>query len=93
MIVIRIEMWPKGSAALAHEIGRMFIYNDGGTETQANYEVRVCRRGRFERSPRDIVQARGFTRVGRVEGFSRKAHNVWKLVLRSLQAAFPEERS
>lgn len=92
MIVVRIEMWPKGDESRAREIGRTYIYNAGGSLTKGDYEVRVCRKNRFEHVPRKVLSGEGFTRTGRVEGYPRLAYNVWRLVLRALRAAFPEER-
>jgi len=91
MIVVKIEMWPKGQRERAREIGRTFIYNDGGTDELGDYEVRVCRRGRLERTTQQIVDGEGFTRTGRIENYPRLAFNVWRLVLRALRSAFPEE--
>lgn len=92
MIVVKIEMWPRGSRERAREIGRMYIYNDGGTDDRGDYEVRVCRRGRLERTPDQIVAGEGFTRTARIEGYPRLALNVWRLIVRALMASFPEER-
>lgn len=92
MIVVKIEMWPHGRQAAAREIGRTYIYNDGGSLTSGDYEVRVCRRGKFERSTEQITKGEGFTRKARVEKYPRLAFNVWRLIIRSLKKAFPEEK-
>jgi hypothetical protein len=91
MIVVKIEMWPKGDASSAREIGRTYIYNAGGTDKRGDYEVRVCREGSFDPDVQAIRSGKGFTRTGRVEGYPRLAYNVWRLILRALRSAFPEE--
>jgi hypothetical protein len=91
MIVVKIEMWPKGDASRARDLGRMFIYNAGGTDERGDYEVRVCRKGNFNPGVAAIQTGDGFTRTGRVENYPRLAYNIWRLVLRGLRSAFPEE--
>jgi hypothetical protein len=94
MIVVKIEMWPKGDESKKYEIGRTFIYNAGGTLTRANYEVRVCRKGGLNKAPSvsDLHSGEGFARTGRVEGYPRLSYNVWRLILRALRSCFPEEK-
>jgi len=86
MIVIKIELWPASSPnpeANAHEIGRMHISNDGTCTdpSRGSYDVRVMRRGK-----RTQVQ-----RTAHVRHFPRRSYNVWRLVLRALALAFPED--
>lgn len=92
MIVVKIEMWPKGVEGKKREIGRTYIYNAGGTDQRGDYEVRVCRKGDHDPGVRRIQTGEGFTRTGRVENYPRQSYNVWRLVVRALRAAFPEER-
>ena len=92
MIVVKIEMWPKGDESKAREIGRTYIANTGGTLMKGDYDVRVCRKGNFKYDPRGAREGKGFTRTGRVENYPRLSHNVWRLVSRALRACFPEER-
>lgn len=92
MIVVKIEMWPKGDESRARELGRTYIYNDGGTTARADYQVRVCRKGSHHPTSRAIAEGTGFTRVGEVKGYARNAYNVWVLILRALRSAFPEEK-
>lgn len=92
MIVVKIELWPKGEEKRAKELGRTYIYNKGdGTAAKGNYEVRVCRKGSFHKTGREIVAAKGFTRTGKVLGWPRLTQNIWRLAIRSLLACFPEE--
>lgn len=92
MIVVKIEMWPKGDQNRRREIGRMYVYNAGGSLVRGDYEVRVCRRNNFDATTRQIQTGDGFTRTGRVEKYPRLAYNVWRLVLRALRTTFPEEK-
>jgi hypothetical protein len=93
VIVVTIEMWPGGDKSRKHELGRTYVFNDAaGTASRGNYEVRVCRKGSFDADPREIVEGTGFTRKGRVDNWPRKSYNIWRLVLRCLQSAFPEEK-
>ncbi len=76
----------------------MFIANDGtGTRDRGDYVAAVCRRG-SEEPPRELYKGQldqqpKATRVGRVSDYPRLAYNVWRLITRSLLAAFPEERA
>lgn len=93
MIVVKVEMWPGGDESKRYELGRTYIYNDGGgTGKRGNYEVRVCRKGSFTPDARKIVSGKGFTRTGRVDNWPRKSYNIWRLILRCLMSAFPEEK-
>ena len=92
MIVVKIEMWPKGDESKKHELGRTYIYNAGGSLTKGDYEVRVCRKGKYSFTLDDLHSGKGFTRTARVEGYPRLAYNIWRLVLQALGASFPEEK-
>jgi len=92
MIVVKIEMWPKGDEARKYELGRTYVYNSGGNAKRGDYEVRVCRKGNYDVDSRDLVDGKGFTRTGTVSNWPRLSYNVWRLILRCLQAAFPEEK-
>jgi hypothetical protein len=93
VIVVKVEMWPKGNESKAREIGRTYIYNDGGSLRRGNYEARVCRRAKkFVHEPRKVLSGEGFARTGRVEDYPRLSYNIWRLVIRALRACFPEEK-
>lgn len=92
MIVVKVEMWPKGDESRAREIGRTYIFNAGGTLTSGNYEVRVSRRAKvFKHEPRKVLSGEGFARTGCVQNYPRLSYNIWRLVIRALKSAFPEE--
>jgi len=85
MIVVKIELWPLGDKSRSKEIGRMYVTNDGsGNVDRGNYTVAVCRRGSTERTKP--------TRTGSVSNYPRQSYNVWRLILRALKSAFPEEK-
>jgi len=94
MIVVKLEMWPGGDGSRAREIGRTYIYRNGGAfPSRGDYEIRVCRRGHFRvKDAASFVSGEGFTRTARIENFPRLSYNVWRLILRCLKAAFPEEK-
>lgn len=90
MIVVKIEMWPGGNKLRCHEIGRMYIANDGsGSGDRGNYDAVVCRRGTTENPMEGNVKP---TRTGRVVDYPRTSYNVWRLISRCLRSAFPEEK-
>jgi hypothetical protein len=89
VLVLKLELWPKGDQTRAREIGRTYICNEGGSLTRGDYGVHVCRRGKLDVVPRDNSKG---GRQATVKGYPRLRFNVWRLVLRSLLAAFPEER-
>lgn len=94
MIVVKLEMWPKGDESKKYELGRTYIFNAGGTAQRGDYEVRVCRKsreGNYEKTARQLVEGKGFTRTGRLENHPRQSYNVWRLIIRALRSAFPEE--
>lgn len=89
MIVVKIELWPRGHEIASKEIGRMYIANDGTAVTaRGNYDVKVARRGAFEWKGWRNIKA---TREARVENYPRQSYNVWRLITRALKGAFPEE--
>lgn len=89
MIVVKIELWPRGSEKFAKEIGRMYIANDGtGTRQRSSYDGVLCRRG-TERIPEPLDPLGPEpTRKGRVEDYPRESLVVWKLILRMLKSMF-----
>lgn len=90
MLVVKIELWPHGDESRAEEIGRTYIHNVGGTQERGNYAGFVCRKGVFAPFEKAKLSA---TRTLEVKDYPRLSYNVWRLILRSLAAAFPEEKS
>jgi len=94
MIVVKIELWPKGDANRAKELGRIYIANTGGlkTDKKGDYKVAVCRKGSTKcPMPVNGKAAIKAARLGEVKNFPRKSYSVWRLISRALLSAFPEE--
>lgn len=94
MIVVKVELWPRGRGDRAKELARMYIANDGeGTSTHGNYDVAVMRRGEH-RAPWEIGGGGNpiakALRTGRVENHARKALHVLQLVRRAIEACYPK---
>lgn len=90
MIVVKVELVSAvtGQTTL---LGSAIIANDATSRDpkKGSYDVKVARKpdaGDLKR-----VWARPL-RTGRVENYPRLAFNMWRLVIRALAAAFPEER-
>jgi hypothetical protein len=103
MLVIKIELWPRGDRTKAREIGRTYIANVGGDTERGDYEAAVCRRGTtsqlatdpdwYHRTPMPLdPSGPKATRTGSVHDYPRQSYNVWRLVIRALLSCFPEER-
>ena len=86
MIVVKIELWPKGIKSRAREIGRMTLHNlfttTSNNPNRGDYEVNVMRRGTTTRAQR----------TGTVKDYPRHSYNIWRLIARALKATFPEEK-
>ncbi len=93
MICVKVELWPasRGGEKAAVELGRMYIANVGGTHTHGNYSVAVCRKGSTA-IPEGFAGCTKATRLARVGNYPRLAYNVWRLILRALVNAFPEDK-
>lgn len=63
MIVVHIEIWPKGNKAAVRKLATIVIENIGGTVDIANYVWRISGEDIDPRLP---------WKVGRVSNFSRK---------------------
>lgn len=104
MIVVTVTLKSAISAERDEIIGQMLIGNTkietGGK--RGDYEAYVLNRSDAKRypihtiSPRQagIVRqlVRRATRSGTVKNYPRLSYNVWRLVLRALRSAFPEEK-
>jgi len=90
VIVVKIELVSAIHPSRSRELGRMYIANEG-TSTDPNisdYTVGVCRKGETK-APWDGGR---MTRTGEVKAYPRLSYNVWRLVMRALKSAFPEEK-
>ena len=76
MIVIKIEMWPKGDEKLKRSLGKAIICNDGkGTLTKGNYKCIFYKKGRSGKVYKET----------NVKLFPRKRLLVWDLLYRCLK--------
>lgn len=98
MLIIKVEMWPKGDKLKARLMEQAFIYNDGaGTDAEfGDYTVQLLKSPRFMKGaglperPSQVTPSALF-KVGRVLGFNR-AFSVWELVALALRACnYPGE--
>ncbi len=86
MIVVRVEIWPKGQSLKARELMCMHITNDGtlsdgsGDSKRGNYRVQLFRKG-----------CDNVFRTGHVENYPRRSYHVGRLIYRALASCFPEE--
>jgi len=91
-------MWPWGQESRSREIGRCYIKKVGAGCARGDYEAAVCRRGvsacPWLHGDDDATDKRRPTpvRTGDVKNYPRLSYNVWRLVIRSLRACFPEEK-
>ena len=74
MIVVKLELWPKGDELKARELGRMVASNVGGTEKLGEYFVDL-----YGRQKRHM----GCAKVSR---WPRTRYHAWYLVARMLEA-------
>ena len=94
MLVIRIEMWPKGNPTRARSLGVATIANVGGSSEKADYECRLFKAPEYskqaETRPLHVMltrpTARETWRKGRVGGFPRLRLGPWDLLFRALGA-------
>jgi hypothetical protein len=77
MIVVKVELWPKGDETQKRSLGTAFIINDGtGTLSHGNYIVMLAR----------MKDATVPWRIGRVMNWAR-AGSPWDLLSRAINAA------
>ena len=90
MLVLRLELHSARTGQI-REIGQMVIANTGQSDTpgRRSYRAWVARRASTF-SPRATMSRP--TREGSVQDYPAGSYNVWRLVLRALRSAFPEER-
>ncbi len=82
MIIVTIEL----QSAITNKrskLGVMHICNDGtGTVKRGNYFAHIMRKGSWNKP----------VRLGKVKDYPRASYSVWRLVMRALKDAFPEEK-
>lgn len=92
MIVLKLELHSAVTGKVT-EIGRTIIANDGnGSASRGNY---ICKVGRKQPDGTEYQNSKIWKdplRIGTVEDYPRLSYNVWRLVIRALKSAFPEEK-
>jgi hypothetical protein len=94
MIVIKLEMWPKGDPSRARSLGVGTISNVGGTTDTGDYEVRLFKSAEYARTAetRPLEErlrrplAKETWKRGAVHAFPRHVLGPWDLLLRGLCA-------
>lgn len=88
MIVVKVELHSAITGSVT-QLAQAIIANDGtGGNTKGNYDIRVAKKGDFDLKKNWTNPLR----EGRVENYPRLSYNVWRLVIRALRDAFPEEK-
>ena len=82
MIVIRIELWPKGDKGMARLLGEGHIANVGGDLDYGNYRVSLLRSPEYAKAS-NVGKP---WRRGEVSHFPRRRLGPWDLLLRALVA-------
>jgi hypothetical protein len=70
-------------------LGETIIHNVGGTRERGDYAVCVGRKTQVGDLRRILLNP---LRKGAVDSYPRLSYNVWRLVIRALRSAFPEEK-
>ncbi len=91
MLVVKVELHSARTGEI-QTLGQMVIDNVSGggvgrDAARADYRVRVGRKGSTLQGIADKP-----LREGQVADYPRLSYNVWRLVVRALLSAFPEEK-
>ena len=79
MVVVKVELWPKGSEKGAREIARALIWNDGtGDAKVGNYKAALLHSGIFYGKP-------GFWKRGAIKGHQRML-SPYHLIVKAIAA-------
>jgi hypothetical protein len=90
MIVVKIEL----HSALTKQVtllGEAIIANDGTSEQHSRGHYDVMIGGKRDAGNLPAIYHTPLRR-GRVSDYPRLSYNVWRLVLRAIASAFPEEK-
>lgn len=101
MLVIKIEMWPRGDHTRARSLGVATIENVGGTVKEANYLARLFKAPEYssvaETRPLPEMLTRPTSREtwrkGSVERFPRARLGPWDLLFRALGALISDRNT
>lgn len=89
MLVVKIELHSAVTGKIT-TIGETVIANVGGTADRGDYVAWVLKRG-GKKSLRERMHTP--IRKSEVKNYPRLSYNVWRLIIRALLAAFPEEKA
>lgn len=87
MLVIKIELHSAVTRKVT-TIGQMIIANTGGTKDRGEYTAKVAHKNDVNNLGANFNRP---LREGTVINYPRLSYNVWRLVVRALLSAFPEE--
>ena len=90
MLILELKLWSaKTMKTTTLAKTTISLANVNKTHSKGDYHVLVGRRG-----VTDLVKIhRNPQREGAVIDYPRKSYNVWRLVIRALLSAFPEEKA
>ena len=93
MLVVRIELWPRGDRSLARTLGIAKLTNVGGDRSRGNYQVQLFGAGSSRRKtalPDEPWKSQAPRQQGYVDGFARQSRNAWDLLLEGLLVAMAD---
>jgi len=96
VLVVRIELWPRGEASRKVDLAVIAVENVGGTAEAGDYEFAVSHQVRAGSSatlkPSELLRnPRAAWKRGRVRGYD-KQYGAVRLLHWVLQAAFPSRK-
>lgn len=87
MLVLKLELHSARTGEVT-EIGRTIIANVGGDQDRGDYVCKVAKKRKTFNNKDTWFKP---LRIGEVKNYPRMSYNVWRLVIRALKSAFPEE--
>lgn len=82
MIVVKLELWPKGDESRKVDLGTAHITNVSGAGRLASYSIRLLKGARYSKRPGELYKS------GEVPAFPRldKRWGPWELLALALEA-------
>lgn len=92
MIVLRVDVWPKGDYRRARDMGTVLVWNVGGDTESGRYRYKILKfnqRNRYKEllMRPDQIPADACWREGTIEGFPRQKQGPLDLLYRILHKA------
>ncbi|WP_299085139.1 hypothetical protein [uncultured Paraglaciecola sp.] len=95
MIVVEVKLHSAVTNTVT-TLGRAIIANDGtGGGARRNYDAMIAKKVDAQKEPTTANLGKIWAkplRRGRVEDYPAPSYNMWRLVIRALKSAFPEEK-